>query len=432
MPGTTAFPGALDTTTTLPTASTLSGIELDGDGTANNIHSNVHGVTGGAVIALETKLGSGSTTPTATAVLVGSGTGTSAWDTTPTFGDVSIADGKGLVVGHTAGDTTMWAAYATPEFQVLGTAADSGIGAVRYSADAFGPMIGMGKSRHADLAGNTIVADDDVLGKLIWFGADGNAAATIGAEVFARVNGTPGNGDMPTELVFATTADGASAATERLLIDAAGDVGIGIATPDSNLHIHNATAGTIASASNTVLTVENSANANIQILTPAANTGSINFGSPTSNERGVFQYDHNTDKMHWNVAAATRMSLTASDLELQNDLQIGKAAANTTYGMEVMNVQGITTSATPITAGYGAGSGNPGTITIVSMLRTDAMFESQVYFLHWNYNGVATISNRGSGVAPEFSVVSGALNVLWSVYGTWDVSTMSFNVPSAG
>ena len=213
---------------------------------------------------------------------------------------------------------------------------------------------------------------------------------------------------------------------------AGGGVGLGIAAPDSQLHVHHATAGTIASATNTVLTVENNNDAIIQTLSPAANKGSIYFGSPTSNEQGVFQYDHNTDKMHWNVAAATRMSLTASDLELQNDLQIGKAAANTTYGMEVMNVQGITTSATPITAGYGAGSGNPGTITIVSMLRTDAMFESQVYFLHWNYNGVATISNRGSGVAPEFSVVSGALNVLWSVYGTWDVSTMSFNVPSAG
>ena len=229
-------------------------------------------------------------------------------------GDTTIADGSGLIVGHSAFDTTMWAAYATPEFQVLGTAADSGIGAVRYSADAFGPMIGMGKSRHADLAGNTIVADNDILGKLIWFGADGNAAATIGAEVFARVNGTPGNGDMPTELVFATTADGASAATERLLIDAAGDVGIGIATPDSNLHIHNATAGTIASASNTVLTVENNNSAIIQILTPAANVASINFGSPTSNERGVFQYNHNTDFMHWNVGAATRMSLDSGTL----------------------------------------------------------------------------------------------------------------------
>ena len=326
--GATNYPASLDTVGKAPVVGTLASINLAGT-TSDNVHSALHGTLGGAIIATETKIGTGASTPTATAVLVGTGSGTSAWDTTPTFGavsitdnlilgigsgndgaivnrttvlnantaltgvtigtpvtpavaanstivsnitasgdilvatnrggnseahlwldgsagdtylyargaqmvkltggggvdigvDTTIADGKGLTVGHTAGDTTMWAAYATPEFQVLGTAADSGIGAVRYSADAFGPMIGMGKSRHADLAGNTIVADDDVLGKLIWFGADGNAAATIGAEVFARVNGTPGNGDMPTELVFATTADGASTATERLSIDAAG------------------------------------------------------------------------------------------------------------------------------------------------------------------------------------------------------------------
>ena len=334
MPGTTAFPGALDSTTTLPTASTLSGIELDGDGTANNIHSNVHGVTGGAVIALETKLGSGATTPTATAVLVGSGTGTSAWDTTPTFGDVSIADGKGLVVGHTAGDTTMWAAYATPEFQVLGTAADSGIGAVRYSADAFGPMIGMGKSRHADLAGNTIVADNDILGKLIWFGADGNAAATIGAEVFARVNGTPGNGDMPTELVFATTADGASTATERLLIDAAGDVGIGIATPDSNLHVQTATAGAVAAVANTVLTVENSTHAYLSILTPNDTVGGIVFGDVASNVAGRLLYTHDPASpqgFQFYVEASARMRLDSTGTLFVGDT----ANANMTQGLTI-------------------------------------------------------------------------------------------------
>ena len=99
MAGNTAFPGALDTTTTLPVASTLAGIELDGDGTANNIHSNVHGVENEAIVAVETKLGSGATTPTATAVLVGSGSGTSAWDTTPTFGAVTITDNLVLGIG---------------------------------------------------------------------------------------------------------------------------------------------------------------------------------------------------------------------------------------------------------------------------------------------------------------------------------------------
>ena len=97
--GVSDFPTSLDTTSNQPTASTLASIQLDGDGTANNIHSNVHGVSDTAIVALETKLGTGATTPTATAVLVGSGSGTSAWDTTPTFGAVSITDDLVLGIG---------------------------------------------------------------------------------------------------------------------------------------------------------------------------------------------------------------------------------------------------------------------------------------------------------------------------------------------
>ena len=97
--GVSDFPTSLDTTSNQPAASTLASIQLDGDGTANNIHSNVHGVSDTAIVALETKLGTGATTPTATAVLVGSGSGTSAWDTTPTFGAVSITDNLVLGIG---------------------------------------------------------------------------------------------------------------------------------------------------------------------------------------------------------------------------------------------------------------------------------------------------------------------------------------------
>lgn len=83
MAGTTAYPTALDTVTTLPTAATLSGIELDGDGTVNYLHENVSGVAHEAIVALETKIGTGASTPIANSVLAGSATGVSGWDKTP-------------------------------------------------------------------------------------------------------------------------------------------------------------------------------------------------------------------------------------------------------------------------------------------------------------------------------------------------------------
>jgi hypothetical protein len=112
---------------------------------------------------------------------------------------------------------------------------------------------------------------------------------------------------------------------------AGGGVGIGIAAPDSQLHIHHASAGSVASASNTVMTVENNNNSIISILSPAANVGSINFGSPTSNERGVFQYSHANDAFYWNVEASTRMSLYGTGvLAVENGIAFGGSLTDST------------------------------------------------------------------------------------------------------
>ena len=81
--GATNFPTSLDTTTNLPLAATLAAIELDGDGTDDQKHSNWAGVVGGGLIALETKIGTGASTPIANAVLAGSAAGVAGWDTTP-------------------------------------------------------------------------------------------------------------------------------------------------------------------------------------------------------------------------------------------------------------------------------------------------------------------------------------------------------------
>jgi hypothetical protein len=89
MAGTTSYPGALDTTTNLPIASALVSTELDGDGDANKVHSNLHGVLSEAAVAIEAKIGTGASTPVANRVLRGSGTGTSAWAQVALATDVS-------------------------------------------------------------------------------------------------------------------------------------------------------------------------------------------------------------------------------------------------------------------------------------------------------------------------------------------------------
>ena len=93
----TNYPAALDTTTNQPVASALSGVELDGDGDANKVHSTLHGVHSEAIVAIEGKIGTGASTPVANRVLRGTGTGTSAWAqanlTTDITGTLPVANG---------------------------------------------------------------------------------------------------------------------------------------------------------------------------------------------------------------------------------------------------------------------------------------------------------------------------------------------------
>ena len=97
----TRFPGALDRD-----PDELPDNIADSDNLNSPNHATVHNNVNGAVLQIEEKLGTGDTTPASGAVLIGTGTGTSAWDTTPTFvGDVTIPEGD-LILGSTAVTST--------------------------------------------------------------------------------------------------------------------------------------------------------------------------------------------------------------------------------------------------------------------------------------------------------------------------------------
>ena len=140
-----------------------------------------------------------------------------------TFANVTVSNGGTVLVGATAAVATS----AAGELQVLGTAAaDSTVVIGQWAAAATGPKLSLVKSRNATIGSSTIVADNDVLGTIEFMADDGVDFATPGATIFARVNGTPGANDMPTELVLATTADAGNTVTERLRLNAAGDTSI--------------------------------------------------------------------------------------------------------------------------------------------------------------------------------------------------------------
>jgi hypothetical protein len=118
---------------------------------------------------------------------------------------------------------------------------NSPIATSRFAADVFGARMDFLKSRSATIGGHTIVQNGDSMGDIIWAGSDGDQFIP-GATISAVVDGTPGNNDMPTSLVFYTTADGASGVTERLRIRPDGELQF----PAAAFAANNATAATLS------------------------------------------------------------------------------------------------------------------------------------------------------------------------------------------
>jgi hypothetical protein len=107
-------------------------------------------------------------------------------------------------------------------FLVEGAPDTINIGTVRNSNNASSAKLVLAKTRGSAVGSNTAVQSGDSLGMLEFDGADGTQLV-CGASIEALVDATPGANDLPTRLVFSTTADGASSPTERMRITNGGD-----------------------------------------------------------------------------------------------------------------------------------------------------------------------------------------------------------------
>jgi len=137
------------------------------------------------------------------------------------------------------GGTSSLNQYGSQSYlQVQGTGYDDSTIALRRDQNnANPPGIIFAKSRAGSLGGNTIVQDDDQVGSLVFAAADGTDLTSVAAEIKVQIDGTPGSNDVPGRIVFATTSDGASSATERLRITSGGLVGINNSSPATVLDI---------------------------------------------------------------------------------------------------------------------------------------------------------------------------------------------------
>ena len=280
----TRFPGALDRD-----PDELPDNIADSDNLNSPNHATVHNNVNGAVLQIEEKLGTGDTTPSSGAVLIGTGTGTSAWDTTPTFvGDVTIPEGD-LILGSTA---------------VTSTAAEINL------------LDGV--------TGGTVTASKAVV-------VDGNKDiasfrnVTLTGELDAATLDLSSSADIAGDLVLSGGADGALQFTNAgensikipdnqasaLIIEEADNAYITFTTTDSSEAITVAKATTFSSTVNIDGNVDVDANTQLDgTLTVGLNdTGhDVKFHGATDGK--YFEWDESADRV--NIEGTLRLALHSS------------------------------------------------------------------------------------------------------------------------
>ena len=100
----------------------------------------------------------------------------------------------------------------------------------RWSTSSNSSRLHLQKGR-GTIASPAVVENGDMLGEISFSGYD-SANMTNGARISAEVDGTPGANDMPSRLMFSTTADGSASPTERMRITSAGAVIVGGTSTD--------------------------------------------------------------------------------------------------------------------------------------------------------------------------------------------------------
>jgi hypothetical protein len=123
-----------------------------------------------------------------------------------------------LLVGTSTARGNYTSSYAPVlQLETVGTITQRSVGFAHNSNDDTGAILWLASSRGTTSNSNTIVQNNDEIGAVIFSGADGTNLLQ-GASIIGQVDGTPGTDDMPSRLVFSTTADGASTPTERMRI----------------------------------------------------------------------------------------------------------------------------------------------------------------------------------------------------------------------
>jgi len=265
------------------------------------------------------------------------------------FEAMRIDSSQRVLIGHTS---SIPIEGGNQNLQLIGTSSNDGLSIVRFNTD-FGPYFNFGRAGDANIGTYVAVPNGDELGRIQWAVADGTDMASVGASISAFTEQTAASNDVPSRLVFATTADGASSPTERMRIDSAGRVGIGGIDPST--FSGSANQLVISGSSNTGLTIDATS-------TTESNIFFADGADGTEAYRGIIRYHHSDDSFRF----FTNGGSEAMRIDSSQRVLIGTTG---TYGTinanPALQVHGLTYDKAMVGAyRYDNGAGSPAHFTM--------------------------------------------------------------------
>ncbi|GJL86177.1 MAG: hypothetical protein DHS20C02_19520 [Micavibrio sp.] len=129
-----------------------------------------------------------------------------------------------FVIEQDTGNVGIGTTTPTEPLHIAGDLDDDGLAIESFNGTTVeGSILKFRRSRGETEGGKTIVAAEDEVADLAFYGYDGAAYRRMGY-ILGVIDGTPGASDMPGRLDFATTADGAALSTINMTIKNDGNI----------------------------------------------------------------------------------------------------------------------------------------------------------------------------------------------------------------